>query len=93
MGPANLRSSLKPTINEDAVYRGGTAFERSPRARPVKESRCYTAAYSYQDAPNIASATAGSKYIGPMDDNLALRKQVNLVRHSQLSLTHPLTSG
>jgi hypothetical protein len=79
LGPQKLRTAGKPTVRDGNTYEGGTAFERSPRAVGVKSARCYTNAYSYQNAPNIASAAAGSKSSGAMDDNLSLRREINLV--------------
>lgn len=79
LGPARFRTAGAPTVCDNGTYKGGTAFERSPRADGVKGARCYTNAYSYQNAPKIASPTRGSKSTGVMDDNLALRREINLV--------------
>jgi hypothetical protein len=81
LGPKNLRTSARPTLSTNKTYKGGTAFERSPRAEGVKGSRCYTNAYSHQIPPNIVSVTQGSKRNGVPDDNLDLRKEINLVRY------------
>ena len=80
LGPVNLRSPERATTEIRGTYKGGTAFERSLRARGVKGTRCYTTAYSHQRAPNIVSATTGSKRTGGDLDNLQLRTEVNLVR-------------
>lgn len=76
--------------HDDGTYEGGTAFERSPRADGVKGARCYTNAYSYQNAPKITSPTCGSKISGTIDDNLALRREINLVifSHSYIMITY-----
>lgn len=80
LGPIDLRSSDKPVTTKDGTYKGGTAFERSYRAKEVKGARCYTTAYSFQEAPRIASTTVGSKRTGSDRENLNLRTNVNLVR-------------
>jgi hypothetical protein len=82
LGPNNLRSSEEPKAHPSGGFTGGTAFERSHRARQFKEAaRCYTTAYSYQKPMKIASVTAGSKRTGEDMENLALRTNVNLVRY------------
>jgi hypothetical protein len=88
LGPEHLRTAERPLLRGDGTYHGGTAFERSDRAIGVKGARCYTNAFSYQDATNVASPTRGSKSIGTMDENLLLRRAVNLVRfrHSETSV-------
>jgi hypothetical protein len=78
LGPVNLRSPERPTRGLDGTYQGGTALERTDHANGVKGSRCYTTAYSYQNAPNITSTTADSKNTRK-DDSLAIRREVNLV--------------
>jgi hypothetical protein len=78
LGPRDLRSSER-AARVHGTYKGGVAIERSFRAHGVKGARCYTTAYSYQNAPKIASVTAGSKRMGGDLDNLGLRREVNLV--------------
>lgn len=91
LGPDNLRSPNRPVRGDDGIFRGGTALERSSRADGVKGARCYTVAYSYQDAPNIASATLGSKNTGNIDASLGIRKEINLVLGPQPDRSHVLT--
>jgi len=80
LGPAESQTPEKPqVVQPNKTYQGGTAFERSDRAISVKGLRCYTTAYSYQDAPNIASATTGSKRTEGDPDNLAIHTAVNRV--------------
>lgn len=83
LGPRNLRTPIKPKLCKSGVYQGGTAFERSPRAKHgIKKARCYTNAHTHQVAPNISSVTSGSKRNGDpddLDDNLDLRREINLV--------------
>ena len=75
LGPEHLRTAERPSRGEDGTYHGDTAFERSDRANGVKGARCYTTAFSYQVATNVASPTRGSKSIGTMDENLLLRRE------------------
>ena len=70
LGPRRFRTSKKPETGPDGTYKGGTAFERSYRAKEVKDTRCYTNAYSYQDQTSIASTAVGSKRTGGDRENL-----------------------
>lgn len=79
LGPTNLRSAERSMARADGIYEGGVAFERSSRASGIKGARCYSTAYSYQVAPNIASATVGSKRTRGDEENLALRTKINMV--------------
>jgi hypothetical protein len=91
LGPKSFCTPELPTLLEDKTHRGGTAFECSKCASPVKNgSRCYMNAYSFQAPANIASPTANSKYLGYIDENLALRRTINLVGPLLLgtTLTH-----
>jgi len=79
LGPRHLRTPTKPT-KSDGNYEGGTAFERSDRAKPVKKGgRCYTNAYSFQVPNKVSSTTVGSKRTGEDKDNLQIRTDVNHV--------------
>ena len=81
LGPKADRTAASPVNLGHGTFKGGTVYERSTRAHPVKPgSRCYTNAYSYQVPANIASPMAQSKYQGDLDDNLLLRRTINLVR-------------
>lgn len=80
LGPRDLRERDKPTRISHGIYEGGTAYERSIRAKPVKKGgRCYTNANSFQEAPRISSATVGSKRTGEEWENLDIRTEVNHV--------------
>ena len=81
LGPASLHTSQKPHV-KDKVPTGGTALERTPHAKGVKGSRCYTVAHSYQNPINVAPPTADSKVAetGNIDGALEIRCRINHVR-------------
>lgn len=84
LGEAELRSKQKPVLSDDGTYHGGTAYERSDRAIPVKPgTRAYTNANTYQRAATIAGPVASGKMRGDaLDDNQQIRQDINFVSWS-----------
>lgn len=81
LGPKELRTRTKPVLGKDGIYRGGTAFERDRRAKPIEDGiRCYTMVNSLERQNNIVAPCAATKTMGKTDDHLMLRKKMIKVR-------------
>lgn len=86
LGPADQRTREVPELM-NGIYTGGTAIERSPRAKPVKEgTRCFTLASSYQPPNRVMSPCAPGKMLGNWDDNQFMRRDI-----LEVCLVHTLT--
>lgn len=80
LGPTAMRTNSAPTY-EQGQFVGGTHYERTERAIPVKPGvRCYTNANSAQTCRGLVSPTAGLKMTGPeLDEQQELRRDINTV--------------
>lgn len=87
LGDRESRSNVKPHQDDNGNFVGGTAFERSERAVPVKpNTRAYTTGNSYQQAASIAGPVAAGKMKGKeLDDQQHIRQGLNFVRSSVVS--------
>ena len=74
LGPREERTRNKASCT-NGHYDGGIRFERSARAIPVKNTRCYSIGLTYQVQPNLVAPSAGGKVRGGgLDDELKERK-------------------
>lgn len=75
------RTASKPIINDQGEYQGGTAYERSKRAVPVRgEGRCYTNAHSVQNVTSLVSLVGQSKMTSPdLDEHQKILRSINHV--------------
>lgn len=81
LGPKELRTRSKPTLQDDGVYKGGTAFERDRRAKPLAYGiRCFTMVNSLERQRSIVAPCAATKLMGEVDDHLVLRRNMIKVR-------------
>lgn len=80
LGDVQLRTNDGPTY-EGHTFVGGTSFERSERAIPVKPGvRCYTNANSVQRVLGLVSPTASLKMTSPqLDEHQLLQRDINVV--------------
>lgn len=80
LGPTELRTHCAPTYENDQ-FSGGTHYERTERAVPVKPGvRCYTNANSVQTCLGLVSPTAGLKMTGPqLDEHQEIQRDINTV--------------
>jgi hypothetical protein len=86
LGPKERRSRAAPT-KISGVYQGGTHFERSDRANPVKPgTRCYTIGNTFEGPTKIMAPCKDGKMGGDGDmEALQLRSQLLKVRKFMLS--------
>jgi hypothetical protein len=87
LGPKELRTRAAPTKIGQA-YHGGTHFERSDRANPVKAgTRCYTIGNTFEGPTKIMAPCKDGKMGGDGDmEALQLRSQLLKVRTFNLSV-------
>jgi hypothetical protein len=80
LGPKNLMGPEKPTLDSNSVYHGGIAFERDPRAIPLKSSsRSYGISVMHQDKPKDMDAPSRSAKVGEsggLDEGAKLRMKI-----------------
>ena len=77
LGPKELRTRGRST-KIGGVYQGGTRFERSDRANPVKPgTRCYTIGNTFEGPTEIMGPCKDGKMSGDGDvESLQLRCQL-----------------
>ena len=86
LGPKELRSREGPT-KIGGTYQGGTHFERSERANPVKpDTRCYTLGNMFEGPTKIMAPCKDGKMGGDGDtEALELRSRLLKARNFKLS--------
>lgn len=73
LGPRELRSASKP-VPSGTEWIGGTAFERSVRAVPVKKDlRVFTVGASYENPTRIMAPCAYGKLDGTDEKHTSIR--------------------
>lgn len=73
LGPRELRSSSKP-VQSGTEWIGGTAFERSAHAVPVKKDlRVFTVGASYETPTRITAPCAHGKLDGTDENHTSIR--------------------
>lgn len=81
LGPEQLRTRDRPTVDKDGVYTGGTAFERDMRAKPLEHGiRAFTLTLSLEKQRNIVAPCAATKIMGEVDPHLIIRRELTKVR-------------
>ena len=85
LGPRELRSSSKP-VQSGTTWIGGTAFERSVRAVPVKKDlRVFTVGASYEAPTRIMAPCAHRKLDGTEENHTSIRTSLcNVSSHDML---------
>ena len=85
LGPKELRTRAAPT-KIGTAYQGGTHFERSERANPVKPgTRCYTIGNTFESPTKIMAPCKDGKMGGDGDmEALQLRNQLLKARTFKL---------
>jgi hypothetical protein len=74
LGPRSERTRVKPTLDGNGFV-GGIQFERSNRAVPIKNTRCYSMGIIHQKQKNLNAPSVGGKIEGgKWDDDLHRRK-------------------
>lgn len=81
LGPVRQRTSEIPVLGRGGGWTGGTAYERSARAQPVRDDgRAYTNANSYQPGVAIAGPMATLKVRkSQLEDDQKLRRDITIV--------------
>lgn len=82
LGPRELRTRDRATLNEDGKYSGGSDFERNSLADPVHPgTRVFTIGNSYENQTRIMAPCKGDKVRGDQDRRaLDMRKALLQVR-------------
>ena len=85
LGPRELRSSSKP-VQSGTTWTGGTAFERSVHAAPVKKGlRVFTVGASYETPTRIMAPCAHGKLDGTDENHTSIRMSLcNVSPHDTL---------
>ncbi|KAI0039292.1 hypothetical protein FA95DRAFT_1612685 [Auriscalpium vulgare] len=79
LGPKNQRTLSKSVLNsETGTYTGGTAFERSGNAHPVRGARAYNLGIGYEIPTQLMAPSAGNKGSPEQgySEGLSMRKEI-----------------
>lgn len=81
LGSRKDRRRAAATRQKDGSYKGGVAFERHMRAKPVYHGgRAYTLSASLQKRKQAVSPASTSKLMGEPDEHLIMRNSLLKVR-------------